>query len=68
MMKMPSGFHLSKPYLNNGKWMWDVRVKRWYVPVLLFKALQRTAVPVRFWPRIFWRVYVGQHRQATEGK
>lgn len=40
-----------------GQFMIQVRIKRWYMPVLLIRGLRDEAIPLHYWPLLFWRYY-----------
>jgi len=44
---------------EQGQVMAHIRIKLWYVPILLAKALHQHHLPYRFWPLIYWRYYTG---------
>lgn len=39
-----------------GQILFQVRVKRWYLLMLLVQSLRAYRIPARYWPRVFWRV------------
>jgi hypothetical protein len=56
------GFDIKSDWKPNGKGqiMLQVRVKRWYMPLLILKGLRSYRVPLRYFPLVFWRYYIKQ--------
>jgi hypothetical protein len=62
MAGMGRGFHVTMDPTPTpeGTLMVHLRVKRWYMPIFLAKAMRDCGISLRYYPLVVWRHYTGR--------
>ncbi len=60
-MKLPKGIKITQASDQSkaqaGHMMFNIKIAKWYIPVLFVKALWNHEIPLRHWPLAIYRYY-----------